>query len=315
MRLAAALGHVKNPRKYRASDFWADPACSIGLEWELERASALYAILADQIQKGENPYFQLKQDGSLRDNGLEIVTSGDGLFGEDLLDAIHLLDNTIKAMTKDRRPTCNYRTAFHVHLDVRDLETEEVHNLLLLYCLLERPIFNFVGKDRDQSNFCVPWFRSDSYFQVIKGLSLHSLREPSSTTINSIAKLQRYSALNCQSLSKFGTLEFRHMENDLSEITGKQVALINLTMRLKNLARDFFRKGLYGEALFGRLKAMSGDELLHELRFPLPQTGWDYPESLMLAAGMVQFKVPAAFSGYFNDAIFSKFAGNHPNWK
>lgn len=310
MRLAAALGHNKNPRKYLPDDFWANPTCSIGLEWEFEQSAHLVHELKDASANGRNHYLVMKQDGSLRDNGIEVTTTGDGLFGIDLLDAIRFLEASIRKYEPKYRPVCNYRTAFHVHLDIRDLEVQEVHNLLLIYCLLEKPIFNFVGKDRDSSNFCIPWFRSDSYFGTFKSFCNG---EVSSGVVSSIQRMQRYSALNCQSIHRFGTLEFRHMENDLSEISSKQISFINITMRLKQMAVDAFSEGFHGERFFHRLKEMTPKDLISELKFDLPIAGWDYPESLMLASGMVMFKTPQ--SAFFNDAITLKFVGSHPNWK
>lgn len=311
MKLASAFNHVKSKRTYAPSDVWVLPTCHIGLEWEFENGVFLKNHIEALTARGDNAYLACKEDGSLRDVGVEIVTMGDGLFGADLHSSITMLSNLIKELPHGRAPICNYRTAFHVHLDIRDMETEEVHNLLLLYCLLEKPIFNFVGKSRENSNFCVPWFRSDAYFQLLKGLQ--GGKPPTTSLIKGIANIQRYSALNCQSIQRFGTLEFRHMENCIDEITTKQVSFINLAMSLKVAASSYFAKGLHGESLFKYFKEIRPAELFDDIRFRLPTTDWDYSETLMLATGLVQFQLPR--NAYFNDAGFSKYAGHHPNWK
>lgn len=307
MKLAAAFNHIKSSRKYEKSDVWVLPTCNIGLEWEFEQGGVLKRAVDTAYTTGKNQYLVSKEDGSLRDGGVEIVTTGDGLFGKDLEDAITLMDEFAKAA----RPVCNYRTAFHVHLDIRDMEVEEVHNLLLLYCLIEKPLFNFVGKDRENSNFCVPWYRTDAYFSLLR--NLQGNKNPGSSLISGIGKIQRYSALNCQSIQRFGTLEFRHMENANEEITHKQIRFINIVMALKKSATSLFRENLHGEALFNWLKKISGNDLLRHLGLDLPTDGWDYPDTLMLATGLVQFKVPK--NNFFNDAVLNQLSGVPANWK
>jgi hypothetical protein len=252
---------------------------------------------------------------------VEFTTTGDGLFGYDLLDAVYYMkdriDESVKIHGERGRPACNYRTGFHVHLDIRDLEEKEIHNVLLLYCLLEKPIFNFVGKDRWKSNFSVPWFRSDSYFTLLK--QIEGVGEMSSVGLSGysvrLKNLQRYSALNCQAIAKLGTLEFRHMENSIDEITTKQVDFIKLCMALKKLAQEQYALGRHGEALFEYLKSLVPHELVNLLGFSLPQEDWDYPEALMLAIPLVNFKQAAVVKAEFADMAFARFMGTHPRFR
>ena len=302
MKLASVFGHVPAQRKLEAWDGWPLPKCNIGLEWEFEQAAML---IKEVLAYPNNPYITIKEDGSLRDGGIELVTTGDGLFGVDLNTAILLVDKWVKQAA----PTCTYRTGFHVHIDIRDMEEKELHNMLLLYCLLEKPIFNFVGVDRWKSNFCVPWFRSDSHFPQLKEISTAT---PS--TVNTIGQrikaLARYSALNCQSIAKFGTLEFRHMENVASEITFKQKEFIKIVMLLKKVAQEAFAKGLHGSVFYNSLKDMSSYGLMRFYGYDLPTTGWDYQEALISAVQLVNFNVVAPKT--FNDSLFEKFVGIHP---
>jgi hypothetical protein len=300
VKLAEHFGHTYNPLRYQPSPAWELPACRIGLEWEWENASQLVPLLGGHI----NPYLDIKQDGSLRDNGYEVVTRGDGFFCEDLLAAVHAMND----LYKKAKPTTGYRTAFHAHIDVRDMEAREVHNLLLLYCLVEKPIFNFVGKGRDNSNFCVPWYRSDAQFEVLRLLG------GDTADYGPIKGLQRYSALNVQAVAKLGTVEFRQMENDGEEITTKQIAFINYIMRLKAAAMEYAGKGLYGEDLFNWAKRLTAMELLDKLGLPLPVVDWEYTDSLMLASMLVSFRGSGAMRTFI-DAYFAPFYGQHPRWR
>ncbi len=304
LKLASVYGHVPSTRKFKPWNGWPLPECKIGLEWEFEHGTALRAAIS---QSKTNSYFVIHEDGSLRDLGVEIVTNGDGLFGEDLLSAL----NEISVYVNKTYPVCNYRTGFHVHLDIRDLEEKELHNLFILYCLLERPIFNFAGADRWKSNFCVPWFRADAQFPVLRQVETATTKNQGAVGF-AIKNLQRYSALNCQSIAKFGTLEFRHLENSL-DILGKQADFIRIVMLLKKMAVDKYSQGYHGEALFEYLKRQTPGELLRDFGWKLPTQDWDYPESLMHAVELVNFK--QAEPDFFHDAVFERFVGTHPNYK
>ena len=318
MKLASVYGHVQNTRRLEVWEGWPLPKCNIGLEWEFENGPYIRDVVS---RRKDNRYLQTHDDGSLRDGGVEFTTTGDGLFGYDLLDAIYYMkdriDESLKTHGVRGLPVCNYRTGFHVHLDIRDLEEKEIHNLLLLYCLLEKPIFNFVGKDRWKSNFSVPWFRSDSYFTLLK--QIEGVGEMSAVALGGYSArlkgLQRYSALNCQAIAKLGTLEFRHMENAVDEITTKQVDFVKLCMLLKKLAKEQYTLGRHGEALFDYLKGLVPNELIRLLDFPLPQDGWDYPEALMLAIPLVSFKKAQAAKTEFSDMAFARFLGTHPRFR
>jgi hypothetical protein len=302
MKIAEKFGHKNSERQFLPDNAWVLPSCRIGLEWEFEQATGLFKV----INAARTGLLEMKNDGSLRDNGIEVTTTGDGLFGKDLLAAI----STMAELCAIGGPVCNYRTAFHVHVDVRDMEAEELHNMLLLYALVEEPVFRFAGWHRYSSNFCVPWGRADNFLEILQGL-----QEPAKLSLSRMRALQRYSALNVQALSKFGTVEFRHMENVVGEITTKQVAFINLAMSLKAAGTYLYReKGLTGAALYEWAKEATGAQLMATVRYPLPTEKWNYPDALMLASQMVYFK-PTSKLNEFNDLIFKAFYGRHPNWR
>ena len=308
MKIASLYGHVPSSRKLYPNREWPIDKCSIGLEWEFEQGRGLRAL----VGKG-HPYFNIHDDGSLRDNGVEIVTSGDGLWGEDLTLAFSDLMEFINTLSDDQKPICNYRTGFHVHVDIRDLEEKELHNMLMLYCVLERPIFEFCGRDRWKSNFCVPWFRSDAQFDTFKIIETAD-GSNAAYVADRVRLLQRYAALNCQSIAKFGTLEFRHMQNSVNEITTRQKEFVKVIMLLKKLATQKYQAGYTGQSLFKNLKEMSQYDLIRELGYALPMDNWDYPEALMNSIGLVNFN-PGKSAGWFYDAIWDRFTGKHANWK
>jgi hypothetical protein len=141
------------------------------------------------------------------------------------------------------------------------------------------------------------------------------LANPATVSAASIKGLQRYSALNVQAIAKLGTVEFRQMENDGTELLSRQVAFINFVMRLKDTAMSMYRKGLVGEKLFEWAKKSNKQELLDRIGFPLPTEGWDYSESLMVASLLVPFTQERPLKETFVDSYFAPFYGMHPKFR
>ena len=105
------------------------------------------------------------------------------------------------------------------------------------------------------------------------------------------------------------------MENDLNELTTKQVDFIRIALRLKKLALECASLGLYGSDLFRYCKDLSPAQLLGLLGMELPTQDWDYGESLMLTLGLLNQDVQAEQLDTFFDVAYTSFVGKHPNWR
>jgi hypothetical protein len=76
-----------------------------------------------------------------------------------------------------------------------------------LYANLEPVIFDLVGRGRDESNFCVPWYVAGSYYdQLISSPNNRGMLRAS------LMECPKYSALNLRPIPTQSTVEFRHME-------------------------------------------------------------------------------------------------------
>lgn len=302
----------RDPYAYEKDDRWVLPKVRIGLEWEIESATMLVDALRN-VSRG-NGLIEVHADGSLRDGGAEFVTTGSGLFGKDLTMAISLMAKSIEEVWKafDRRywPVTNYRTGFHVHIDVRDLSPKSLVNIFLIYTLAEIPIFNFIGRHRYDNNFCVPWHRSELDENMAQDIS-RTEANVSNNLITKIKNMPRYSAMNIASLAKYGTLEFRHMENNLSEISTKQIDFINLVMSIRKYAEGLSERFADNLQAFHFLKSLTPRQFLEEVspRVNLPTENWDYGESLLLATKLLDF--PATMNDFL-DVYFSAFRGTSP---
>ena len=148
----------------------------------------------------EGSLWQSKEDSSLRNNGREFVTAAiQSQYAMDLL-----LDLK-KRLNKDI--SFSPRTSIHVHVNCLNLTQDTITKLLLKYLVLERDVFNWVGRAREKSIYCVPMLDSfHAQYNLFKDKILGG-------------DWYKYQALNLLSLQTLGTVEFRHMYGTLDENT------------------------------------------------------------------------------------------------
>jgi len=201
MKIHKMFGNKLNRTKYGVDDTLVDSESFLGVELELEGLSGTAFM-----RYLDNYFWIVKGDGSLR-NGCELVFKKP-LKGANITEALADLDSCIAALRdKGTVPELSIRTSMHVHLDVRDLEQEEVEALITLYMLFERLLFRYVGSYRIKNNYCRALV--DSTFNSI----LERLRKTSSSNsyLSIVSEMcDKYSALNVKAISTFGSLEFRH---------------------------------------------------------------------------------------------------------
>jgi hypothetical protein len=160
-----------------------------GIEFELEGEGLPKSVAG----------WDVTHDGSLRNNGLEYVTSTPYTL-EDALSAIAAME---KATAKSKIANTGY-AGTHIHVNVSDLSITKMFNFALLFLALEDIIASrYYGEGRKGNLFCLCASDAEGlinyiYRAVIKG----------DLTILKTDDI-RYSSLNFSSLFKHGTLEFR----------------------------------------------------------------------------------------------------------
>lgn len=208
----------------------------VGIEIEVEKA--VFVV----CPRG---WFSTKE-GSLRDHGIEFVSK----VGLRVEGAYSLLESFLASVEKSRKsdPDCfqfTERTSIHIHLDCSLLSEKQIQALLVLYTLVEGPLFEFGGNHRKYNVFCVP-FRD-------------SIINHMGTLGEQIDNWEKYSALNLKCLRQYGTVEFRIMEGtieidriytwilllSLLHHASKQMSLSNI----KEIIRDIKSDSQYREAL------------------------------------------------------------------
>lgn len=191
---------------------------ALGIEIELEN-----------IQGGEWPRIQgwaRKDDGSLRD-GKEYIFDGPQ-SGEQALASIKKMGEVMGRVGVD--PT--FRCSTHIHLDVRDMTWAEYEKFVLAYMVFEDVFFDHCNPDRRVSNFCVP-FQTNDWLAQLFGTKI--LATTDRNKFRGAAGWPKYSGLNLQVTSTFGSIEFRGShamtsEEDLTALSQRMLYLKKFVM-------------------------------------------------------------------------------------
>lgn len=138
--------------------------------------------------------FSFTEDGSLRNNGTEAVSHPNNTKG--LIAVTKALWEKF-GITSEKN--FSDRTSIHVHANVTDFTGAQFKALTLLYQVFEELLFTFIGNDRDNNIFCVPWCEA--------GVTAQN----HARIIESPRGWNKYTALNLAPVATQGSVEFRHM--------------------------------------------------------------------------------------------------------
>lgn len=218
--LGKLLQMPESVRTYEDSPLLALRKCMTGLEFEAENVKSPLPI-----EEEESGFWEQKEDGSLRGASMEYVLR-EPLFGNDLIKAVTWLCDWA---TKQRLES-NYRTGLHVHIDVRNLDTAQLVTMLTWYAVYEKLIFNWVANDREGSIFCMPFYKAEAVLeQVVLALNSKELMRDRARNID------RYAGFNLNALSRFGTVEWRHMQTTFN--AERVIKWINIAQGFKKYAK------------------------------------------------------------------------------
>jgi hypothetical protein len=143
------------------------------------------------------PGISFKEDNSLRNNGIEVVTAP--MRPKDLDYTLRSLFEAAKLDEENYSERCSV----HVHANCRDLTLDQLSVIALLYQIFEHLFYRFIGDGRDTNIFCVPWYETTLTHGVINNFNINSAGK--------LKRWQKYTGLNLLPLFGFGTIEFRHM--------------------------------------------------------------------------------------------------------
>lgn len=174
----------------------ACPTLYCGLELEIENVMEPRNWLVPGVHDVE--------DGSLRNMGREFI------LAPMTFSNTHYCLNLFFNKNKPTERNYSERTSIHVHSNCRNLSLEKLRTILLLYGVFESMFYRFSGGGRSENIFCIPWSQTL--------LTTKLLNEELFT--NQMHSWQKYTGLNLLPLTKYGTIEWRHLPgtSDLNKI-------------------------------------------------------------------------------------------------
>lgn len=223
-KISYLLGRKEDSNKYRETERLVSNDIAVGVELEIENIdyysnnSALPNIFV---------LWNAVPDGSLRE-GTEFIFDGPKK-GMNITDALDTMQSFLDVYKRNSKPPLiTDRCSVHVHLDVTDLDKDQLNNLIQVYYLVERVLFQHINPLRIKNNYCRA-LTDSSFKYTLK----HLLKNESPYDLIHIIKSEcdKYSALNVLPVSNFGSVEFRHHHGTLD--MAKVLEWINIIMAIK----------------------------------------------------------------------------------
>jgi len=188
----------------------------IGVEFEneIKTNDAPFTGLFQKFGAVKN--WKYHDENSLRHYGFEFVSRPVPIptFKLQTLDLFKNMAHQIAAKESWYSPekplplTNSTRTSVHVHFDVLKYSTVQLINFVSLYWIMEPFLQHFCGSWRQGNLFCLR-AKDSSYIKIILSDILASKKPLLKSTL--VNESYRYASVNFNSLTKFGTIEFRLM--------------------------------------------------------------------------------------------------------
>lgn len=140
-------------------------------------------------------YWNVKEDGSLRNFGVEFVSKL--LPPDKVSNAVHHLYGRTRKLWEP-----SIRSGIHIHANMLGRTLDEVRRVLAYYSFVEPLLFAYVGPEREENIYCVPYYRAPG--------EAHTLMTALTQSEYGLRDACKYSALFVGPLRTFGTIEFRH---------------------------------------------------------------------------------------------------------
>jgi len=200
----------------------ARPAAEVGVEVEAEskRGAQFPANVS---------WWNMGHDGSLRGNGVEYALKTPSSYAMVEKKIIHLYKKIGHLINPSDR------AGVHVHLNFSHKGLNDILTFAVVYMIVENVLVKWCGEDREGNLFCLR--NKDGAFNVQAILNAKAKKDLTRLGDNNY----KYSALNFQSLGKFGTLEVRTLR------TPTEAQIICQWVRMLISLRDyaFENKGNY----------------------------------------------------------------------
>lgn len=171
--------------------------CKFGIEVEVE---------GRDLPKFNDNEWVSTVDGSLRGEAYEYIFNSP----RTLISSKKAIKKLINKM-EENKSILNFscRTSVHVHMNVMDLEIQELANILYIYYLFEDVLLTYCGEDRHENRFCLSIRNADyilqEIYQYFNDKYLEYFEEGK----------HKYASLNLAAIPNKGSIEFRGMRGTL----------------------------------------------------------------------------------------------------
>jgi hypothetical protein len=125
-------------------------------------------------------------------------------------DALTCLAQNLK--DNKAKPDFSFRTSVHVHINCQELTYNQYLNFLYTYFLLEEPLMTFCGRERKGNRFCLRLQDAEGMLETFN--RMFQFQEEDGFAHIPPNKV-RYSAMNIEATTKYGSLEFRGMKGNM----------------------------------------------------------------------------------------------------
>lgn len=261
----------------------------VGIEVELEGVSSA----------PNSNWWSTVGDGSLKKSGLELI-SRTPISGDEIDKSL----NDLRAfLAVQKQVEAGPRTSIHIHVDVIDMNLDQLINYLLLYTIMEKVLYSVGGIHRYKNNNCQPLGCSPQFTALIGKLIKideggKNTKHDFSSVVQVLRHVGKYCGCNTHSIVKGvngqyrGSLEFRMHEGttDVERIS----KWVQLLLKLKNYAMTEFNRNVVFEqfSLHGPLAFMHeclGDSLYEYVGVITDQ--YDFTEDLYDGVRNAEFAV------------------------
>ncbi len=205
------------------------PEDFVGVEFEFENVT--HPINKNLDWAG---LIEEKEDGSLRNHGREFVFTTP-LFGKDVTDVIR----GMCAEATAKKYAVSLRTGLHIHIDARDISYDQLHWWIVLNALLEPALYTWVGDGRDENVFCLPWHSTQGIIPILR--KIYSAKGERLGVAASELRQRKYSGFNLDTLSRFGSIEYRQLKNTMD--ADRIIQWLNILLRFKKLSGELAQQG------------------------------------------------------------------------
>lgn len=181
----------------------------IGIEIEMEGEGVAGDEFVDHVSNNWSP----SHDGSLRGECIEL-----GLYSPIYLREVHRfmsnLEDDIAEFGVEQEETG--RSGIHLHLNVQQLNYEEVYITLLILYLNEGRLLAGCSQDRQDNYFCLPINKLQGEHESLQMALSYVTNGQGKRAFECLSAGDKYAAINRSSIRKFGSIEFRALESPCS---------------------------------------------------------------------------------------------------